>query len=121
MPEPIFSEDPFESEDVKAPTLDDLLQQMPPEARQGLLAARMLQREAFQMRRNEQCPCPTCSPSEFEFDVKVISLSHPNAEAFIQAKINNGWSPDILSAHNGTILFMFSRKKACHKEEKEHV
>ena len=114
MPEPIFTENPFEKEN---PTLDELISDMPPEAKKQLLTVRLLQREAFQMRKNEQCPCPIHSPSEFEFDVQTLFIGPESTDKIIQAKIDAGWSPDILGAHNGNLLFMFSRKKLCTEEK----
>lgn len=107
MPEPIFSNDPFDP-----PSIDELLATLPPEAKAGLQLARAMRREA----RNEQCPCPIHSPSEFEFDVQTLAIGSQGTDNLIQDKINAGWSPDILGAHDGYILFMFSRKKPCTEE-----
>lgn len=104
MPEPIFSNDPFDP-----PSIDDLLATMPPEAKAELQLARAMRREA----RNEQCPCPVHSPQEFEFDVQTLFIGPESTDKIIQAKIDTGWSPEILGAHNGNLLFMFSRKKPC--------
>lgn len=108
MPEPLFSTDPFDP-----PSIEDLLATMPPEAKAGLQLARAMRREA----RNEQCPCPVHSPQEFEFDVQTLFIGPESTDKIIQAKVDAGWSPDILGAHNGNLLFMFSRKKPCTEEK----
>ena len=109
-----FSHQIFDEEPPKPRTLEDVLKEMSPEARLGLEAARLLQKEA-----RETCPCPEHSPSLFEFDVQQLTIGHIATPKVIQEKADQGWAIEILGAHDDVMLFMFNRRKLCGGERSE--